>query len=91
VPIADAFENKKSFEFLTATLRDDFKKVFKKTQFVAVNLSFENDRYIVDTRGKKSGSSGILTNLINTKALLWLDEGLYELKAGSVVKIIKFY
>jgi molybdopterin molybdotransferase len=91
VPIADALENKKSFEFLTATLRDDFKKVFKKTQFVAVNLSFENDRYIVDTRGKKSGSSGILTNLINTKALMWLDEGLYELKAGSVVKIIKFY
>jgi molybdopterin molybdotransferase len=91
VPIADALENKKSIEFLTATLRDDFKKVFKKTQFVAVNLSFENGRYIVDTRGKKSGSSGILTNLINTKALMWLDEGLYELKAGSEVKIIKFF
>jgi molybdopterin molybdotransferase len=91
VPIADAFENKKSLEFLTATLRDDFKKVFKKTQFVAVNLYFENGRYVVDTRGKKSGSSGILTNLVNTKALMWLDVGLYELKAGSEVKIIKFY
>ncbi|GAX88351.1 molybdopterin molybdotransferase [Lebetimonas natsushimae] len=91
VPIADAFENKQSIEFLTATLRDNFKKVFKKTQFVAVNLSFENGEYVVDTRGKKSGSSGILTNLINTKALMWLDEGLYELKAGSKVKIIKFF
>ncbi len=91
VPLADAFENKKSLEFLNATLRNDFKKVFKKTQFVAVNLSFENGKYIADTIGKKSGSSAILTNLINTKALMWLDEGLYELKAGSVVKIIKFY
>jgi hypothetical protein len=90
VPIADALENKKSIKFLTAKLRDDFKKVFKKTQFVAVNLNFENGKYVVDTRGKKSGSSGILTNLINTKALMWLDEGLYELKAGSKVKIIKF-
>ncbi|WP_024790328.1 molybdopterin molybdotransferase MoeA [Lebetimonas sp. JH292] len=90
-PIADSFENKKSVEFLSATLRDDFKKVFKKTQFVAVNLSFENGKYIVDIRGKKSGSSAILTNLITTKALMWLDEGLYELKAGSEVRIIKFY
>ncbi|WP_024791592.1 MULTISPECIES: molybdopterin molybdotransferase MoeA [unclassified Lebetimonas] len=90
-PIADSFENKKSVEFLSATLRDDFKKVFKKTQFVAVNLSFENGKYVVDVRGKKSGSSAILTNLITTKALMWLDEGLYELKAGSEVKIIKFY
>jgi molybdopterin molybdotransferase len=90
VPIADALENKKSIEFLTAKLRDDFKKVFKKTQFVAVNLNFEDGKYIVDTRGKKTGSSGILTNLINTKALMWLDEGLYELKVGSEVKIIKF-
>jgi molybdopterin molybdotransferase len=91
VPIADALENKKSLKFLTAKLRDDFKKVFKKTQFVAVNLSFEDGKYIVDTRGKKSGSSGILTNLINTKALMLLDEGLYELKAGSKVNIIKFF
>ena len=88
VPIADAFENKKSLTVIEAKLRDDFVKKFKKTQFVAVNVSFENGEYIVDTRGKKQGSSGILTNLINNSALMMLDEGLYTLNAGEKVKII---
>ena len=90
VPIAESFEGKKTLEFLEAFLRDDFEKKFKKTQFVAVNLSFENGRYIVDVRGKKQGSSGILTNLIKNRALMWLDEGLYTLKKGEKVKIIKY-
>ncbi len=88
VPIADAFENKKSLKTLEAKLRDSFVKKFKKTQFVAVNLSFENGEYIVDTRGKKQGSSGILTNLIGNETLMMLDEGLYTLNAGEKVKII---
>jgi len=90
VPIAESFEGKKRLEFLEAFLRDDFEKKFKKTQFVAVNLSFEDGKYIVDVRGKKQGSSGILTNLIENRALMWLDEGLYTLKKGNKVKIIKY-
>jgi molybdopterin molybdotransferase len=90
VPIAESFEGKKTLEFLEAFLRDDFEKKFKKTQFVAVNLSFEDGKYIVDVRGKKQGSSGILTNLIENTALMWLDEGLYTLKKGEKVKIIKY-
>jgi molybdopterin molybdotransferase len=88
VPIADALENKKSLQTIEAKLRDDFVKKFKKTQFVAVNLSFENGEYVVDIRGKKQGSSGILTNLINNNALMMLDEGLYSLSAGEKVKVI---
>jgi molybdopterin molybdotransferase len=90
VPIIDSFEGRKSIKFLTATLKNNFQKVFKKTQFVAVNLVFENGKYFVDTKGKKQGSSAILTNLINTNTLMWLDAGLYTLKAGSEVKIIVF-
>jgi molybdopterin molybdotransferase len=90
VPIADALENKTSLNVLEAKLRDGFVKKFKKTQFVAVNLSFENGEYVVDIRGKKQGSSGILTNLINNRALMQLDEGLYELKAGERVKVIVY-
>jgi molybdopterin molybdotransferase len=90
VPVADALENKTSLQVLEAELRDDFVKKFKKTQFVAVNLSFENGKYIADIRGKKQGSSGILTNLTGNEALMELPEGLYTLKAGEKVKIIKY-
>ncbi|WP_456480531.1 molybdopterin molybdotransferase MoeA [Nautilia sp.] len=88
VPIADAFENKRSLKTVEAKLRDEFVKKFKKTQFVAVNISFENGEYVADTRGKKQGSSGILTNLIGNGALMVLKEGLYTVKAGERVKII---
>ena len=70
-------------------MRDNFKKINPKTQFVAVNLEYE-DGWVVDVRGKKSGSSGILTNLIQNKALMKLDEGFYELKAGSEVEVIVY-
>ncbi len=90
VLIADAFENKKSLKVIEAKLRDDFVKKFKKTQFVAVNLSFEDGKYIADIRGKKQGSSGILTNLSGNEALMELPEGLYTLKAGEKVRIIKY-
>jgi len=90
VPIADALEGKTSLQKITATLKDGFEKKFKKTQFVAVNISFENGKFTVDTRGKKQGSSGILTNLINNKALMMLPEGLFELTAGEEVEVILY-
>jgi len=90
VPIADALENKKSLKTVEAKLRDGFEKKFKKTQFVAVNLSFENGEYVIDTRGKKQGSSGILTNLIGNGALMVLKEGIYKLQPGEKVSVIVY-
>jgi len=87
-PIADAFENKTSLKKVSAILEEDFVKKFKKTQFVAVNLNFKNGRYYVNTKGKKQGSSGILTNLIDNCAIMCLKEGLYTLNAGSEVEVI---
>ena len=88
VPLANKISGFKELKYIKAKLRDDFKKVNPKTQFVAVNLSYENGEFIVDTRGKKSGSSGILTNLIQNSALMKLDVGFYELKAGQEVEIL---
>ena len=88
VPFGDKISGFNSLYKLKAKLRDNFKKVNPKTQFVAVNLSFENGEFVVDIRGKKSGSSGILTNLINNYALMKLDVGFYELPKGSEVEII---
>ena len=87
IPLADKISGFNSIKKIKAKLRDNFKKINPKTQFVAVNLEYE-DGWVVDVRGKKSGSSGILTNLIQNKALIKLDEGFYELKAGSEVEVI---
>ncbi len=90
VPILESLENKKVIKKIKAKLRDDFEKKFKKYQFVAVNISFENGEFIVDIRGKKQGSSGILTNMIGNRALMCLKEGLYTLKAGSEVDVLVY-
>ena len=90
VPILESLENKKVIKKIKAKLRDDFEKKFKKYQFVAVNISFENEEFIVDIRGKKQGSSGILTNMIGNRALMCLKEGLYTLKAGSEVDVLVY-
>ena len=90
LPIANKISKFKDLPILKARLRDDFKKTNPKTQFIAVNISFENGEFVVDLNGKKSGSSGILTNLINNKALMRLKEGFFELKAGEWVDVILY-
>jgi molybdopterin molybdotransferase len=87
VPFADKISGLNSLSTIKAKLRDNFKKVNPKTQFVAVNISFENGEFFVDTRGKKSGSSGILTNITNNFALMKLDTGFYELDKNSEVEV----
>ena len=89
VPILESLENKKVLKKIKARLKHNFTKKFKKYQFVAVNIEFNNG-FFVDTIGKKQGSSGILTNLIGNKALMCLKEGLYELKAGSEIDVLVY-
>ena len=89
VPILESLENKKVIRKIKAKLKHNFTKKFKKYQFVAVNIEF-NGEFFVDTKGKKQGSSGILTNLIGNKALMCLSEGLYELEAGKMVDVLVY-
>ena len=53
-----------------ATLRDSFNKRQKKAEFTACNYSLEDGEYFIDFKGKKSGSSAILTNMLGSTALL---------------------
>ena len=88
LPLANKISKFKPLTKIKAKLRDDFKKINPKTQFIAVNISYENNEFIVDMRNKKSGSSGILTNIVNNFALIELEAGFYELKAGDYVDTI---
>jgi len=89
VPILENLENKRVLKKIKAKLKHNFTKKFKKYQFVAVNIEYNNG-FFVDTIGKKQGSSGILTNLIGNKALMCLPEGLYELEEGSEVEVLVY-
>jgi len=89
VPILESLENKKVLKKIKARLKHNFTKKFKKYQFVAVNIEY-NGEFYVDTIGKKQGSSGILTNLIENKALMCLEEGLYTLEAGEMVDVLVY-
>ena len=89
VPILENLENKRVLKKIKAKLKHNFTKKFKKYQFVAVNIEYNNG-FFVDTIGKKQGSSGILTNLIGNKALMCLPEGLYEIEEGSEVEVLVY-
>ncbi|EDM23369.1 molybdopterin molybdotransferase MoeA [Caminibacter mediatlanticus] len=89
VPILESLENRKIVKKIKAKLLHNFIKTNPKYQFVAVNITFDGSFY-VDTIGKKQGSSGILTNLINNKALMCLKEGTYELKKGEEVEVLVY-
>ncbi|NPA55242.1 MAG: molybdopterin molybdotransferase MoeA [Epsilonproteobacteria bacterium] len=89
VRIANKMSHYPPLKTLKARLRHHYKKFNPKTQFVAVNLSFENG-FVVDTFDKKTGSSAILTNLINNCALMQLPEGIYELDENTEVDVIVY-
>ncbi len=88
VPLADAISGFSSIIKLKAKIKDDFKKVNPKTQFVAVNIEYDNGEFVVDVRGKKSGSSAILTNILDNFALMQLDVGFYTVPKGSEVDVL---
>ena len=71
-----------------ATLTQAFVKRAKKTEFSPCNLHFKNARYEVDFKGKKIGSSAILTNMLGPCALVVTSENAKSLEIGDKVKVI---
>ena len=78
-----------NYDVVYAKMDEDYKKRSKKSEFTAVNLKYDKDGYKVDLKGKKSGTSAILTNMLNNAALLWIDENEGNLKKGDIAKVIR--
>lgn len=77
-----------SATIIEATLKEDFIKRSKKTEFTACNLSFDEGRYFVDFEGKKVGTSAILTNMLENSALMITGEDDNSLEAGMQVNVM---
>ena len=57
-------------KIVKATLKEDFIKRSKKTEFSACNLYIEDGEYFVDFKGKRVGTSAIMTNMLGDVGLL---------------------
>jgi molybdopterin molybdotransferase len=69
-------------------LRSNYKKKTNKTEVVAANLHFYDDKYTIDFDGKKSGSSAILTNMLGDITLIMVPQESEDLKSGDMVDFI---
>jgi len=89
IPLIAKLQNGTSpLRIVEATIKDGFKKQQKKAEFTACNYVLEHGQYFVDFKGKKSGSSAILTNMLNTTALLITSEEDSSKSSGDKVKIL---
>jgi len=73
---------------IEARLSENFYKKSRKTEFTACNLFLEDGTYKVDFKDKKSGTSAILTNLLNGSALMISGEEDGDLEEGMLVHVI---
>ncbi|CAA6817292.1 MAG: Molybdopterin biosynthesis protein MoeA [uncultured Sulfurovum sp.] len=79
---------KATLHLVEATLESSFNKRQKKAEFTACNYTLKDGQYFVDFKGKKSGSSAILTNMLGSTALLVTSEEDKIKKTGDKVQII---
>jgi len=77
-----------SLKIINATIKDNFPKKTNKTVFTACNINLVNGNYEVDFKGKKNGTSAILTNMIGDNALLIQEEDVLDYKIDDTVKVL---
>ena len=91
VPLIEKFQKgSNTLKVVNATLKEPFAKKHKKAEFTACNAYLENGEYFVDFKGKKSGTSAIITNMLGESALLVTDEDEKSKEAGDRVRVLIF-
>lgn len=71
-----------------AKIQQDFPRRMPKTVFTACNVAYENGEYTINFDGKKKGTSAILTNMLESPALLIQKEDSEDIKKGDLVDIL---
>ena len=91
VPLIEKLQQGKcSLHKVKATLKEPFVKRAKKAEFTACNVSLLQGEYYVDFKGKKVGSSAILTNMLGNVALLVTSEEDASKEIGDKVSVLLF-
>ena len=71
-----------------AKLKSKYKKKSNKTEVAVGNLSFNDGVFEIDFKGKRAGSSAILTNMLGDIALLMIEKDSASLDEGEWVDFI---
>jgi len=89
VPLIERLQQGKSaLRQVTAKLKEPFVKRANKAEFTACNVSLLQGEYYVDFKGKKVGTSAILTNMLGEVALLVTSEDDTSKEVGDEVSIL---
>jgi molybdopterin molybdotransferase len=86
--IAKMLGRERAYKTVAAKLSEDFTKRSKLTEFTACNIEIIDGEYFVNFRDKKVGSSAILTNMLNSSALMITGEDDSSLSEGTYVNVI---
>jgi len=79
---------KEQLPIVKARITQDFPLKMPKTIFSACNVNYDGSEFIINFDGKKSGTSAILTNMLDSPALLIQKEDSLGLKAGDFADIL---
>lgn len=91
VPLIEKLQHGKcAMHAVKAKLKEPFIKRAKKAEFTACNVSLVQGEYYVDFKGKKVGTSAILTNMLGDAALLVTSEDDSSKETGDEVSVLLF-
>jgi len=91
VPLIEKFQRGTSAMVrVKAKLKEPFTKRAKKAEFTACNISLLQGEYYVDFKGKKIGTSAILTNMLGDIALVVTAEEDTSKAVGDEVDVLLF-
>jgi molybdopterin molybdotransferase len=89
LPLIFKFRNSnESLPIVKAIINQDFPKKMDKTIFTACNVEYKDGQYHINFDGKKEGTSAILTNMLESPALLIQKDDSQSIKAGDLVDIL---
>jgi len=76
---------------VSGILEEDYKKKSKKTEFAACNVFLDDGKFKVNFRGKKDGTSAIMTNMLGRGALTFLKESEGSKQRGEKINLFLYH
>ena len=76
---------------VSGILEEDYKKKSKKTEFAACNVFLDDGEFKVNFRGKKDGTSAIMTNMLGRGALTFLKESEGSKQRGEKINLFLYH
>ena len=75
---------------VSGILEEAYKKKSKKTEFAACNVFLDDGEFKVNFRGKKDGTSAIMTNMLGRGALTFLKESEGSKQRGEKINLFLY-